>query len=139
MPLHAGQHLAGLRDSNIGAARTQGAPKRCGRRCQHDGFSSDHKQFDHVRDSGLEGLKPVRRRAKSLDNVRQRAPQLSFLTCDEDGTAESRTVSNRLRAFASNDLLDDMFGCGPRDTITPKENFFSLLAFFSDGHMSSQY
>lgn len=87
----------------------------------------------HVRQSGDEGLKAGWRRAKSLDNFHHRAPHVqealflddpsrskvsiadlkSFLTANEDGTVESRyndtrLIKNQLRAYASNDLKEDL-------------------------------
>lgn len=37
------------------------------------------------------------------------------------------------RAYALNELPDEGFDCGPRDTVMSEENFFSLLALFFDG------
>ena len=70
----------------------------------------------HVRRFGCEGLKGGWRRAKPLDNFRHKAPQVqealflddpdrskvcmadlkSFLTCDEDGTIESRYSGTKM-------------------------------------------
>jgi hypothetical protein len=112
----------------------------------------------HVRQCGSEGFKPGWRRAKSLDNFRHKAPQVqealflddpcrskvamadlkSFLTCDEDGAVESRCndtkmLRNQMRAYASNDLAEERFECGPRETVISEENFFSLLGDFFAG------
>ena len=112
----------------------------------------------HVRRSGCEGLKAGWRRAKSLDNFRHKAPQVqealflddpdrskvciadlkSFLTCDEDGTVESRyndtkMLRNQMRAYASNDLAEERFDCNAGDTVISEANFFSLLDEFFRG------
>ncbi|CAE7252415.1 unnamed protein product, partial [Symbiodinium necroappetens] len=85
----------------------------------------------HVRRLGLHGVKPGWRRGKSLDNFRQRSPQIqealflddpsgrrldmadlkSFVTTDEDGTVsgrynDARLTRNQFRALASNDTGD---------------------------------
>ena len=106
----------------------------------------------HVRLSGDTNLKPGWRRAKSLDNFRHRAPRVqealflddpcrakvsmadlkSFLTVDEDGTVESRyndtrLIRNQLRAYASNDLKDDLEEEQKIGTTLPPGRFLVML------------
>eukprot|EP00438_Fugacium_kawagutii_P017687 Skav211284 [mRNA] locus=scaffold2429:143489:145378:+ [translate_table: standard] len=112
----------------------------------------------HVRRSGNDGLKAGWRRAKSLDNFRHKAPQVqealflddpdrnkvnmadlkSFLTCDEDGTVESRyndarMIRNQMRAYASNDLAEEKFDGKAGHTVISELEFFSLLDDFFRG------
>lgn len=106
----------------------------------------------HVRRSGDATLKPGWRRAKSLDNFRHRAPRVeealflddpsrakvsmadlkSFLTVDEDGTVgsrynDTRLIRNQLRAYASNDLKDDLEGEQKIGTTLLPGRFLAML------------
>ena len=112
----------------------------------------------HVRRLGLHGEKPGWRRGKSLDNFRQRSPQIqealflddpsgrhldmadlkSFVTTDEDGTVsgrynDARLTRNQFRALASNDTGDEPKGVLPADTTLDPEAFVQLLGpLFAD-------
>ncbi|CAE7237146.1 unnamed protein product [Symbiodinium sp. CCMP2592] len=112
----------------------------------------------HVRRLGLHGAKPGWRRGKSLDNFRQRSPQIqealflddpsgrrldmadlkSFVTTDEDGTVsgrynDARLTRNQFRALASNDTGDEPAGVLPADTTLDPEAFIKLLGpLFAD-------
>ena len=112
----------------------------------------------HVRRLGLHGAKPGWRRGKSLDNFRQRSPQIqealflddpsgrrldmadlkSFVTTDEDGTVsgrynDARLARNQFRALASNDTGDEPKGVLPADTTLDPEAFVQLLGpLFAD-------
>ena len=114
----------------------------------------------HVRRLGLHGEKPGWRRGKSLDNFRQRSPQIqealflddssgrrldmadlkSFVTTDEDGTVsgrynDARLTRNQFRALASNDTGDEPKGVLPADTTLDPEAFVQLLGpLFADAH-----
>ena len=114
----------------------------------------------HVRRLGLHGVKPGWRRGKSLDNFRQRSPQIqealflddpsgrrldmadlkSFVTTDEDGTVsgrynDARLTRNQFRALASNDTGDEPQGVLPSDTTLDPEAFIKLLGpLFADVH-----
>ena len=115
----------------------------------------------HVRRLQLQGVKPGWRRAKSLDNFRQRAPQIqealflddpsrrrsdiadlkAFFTSDEDGTVsgrynDARTARNQMRAMASNDSGKEPSDVLPSDTTLNSGAFFELInPLFHDDHI----
>ena len=114
----------------------------------------------HIRRLGLQGVMPGWRRGKSLDNFRQRAPQIqealflddpssrrldiadlkSFVTTDEDGTVSGRyndakLSRNQLRALASNDIGEEPERVLPSDATLDSEAFFKLVSpLFGDSH-----
>ena len=106
----------------------------------------------HIERLGLQGVLPGWRRAKSLDNFRQRAPQIqeaiflddpskrkvdvadlkAFVTVDEDGTVEgrycdARLLRNQMRAYASNDTGEDPKDTKPGDTTLSTDSFMKLV------------
>ena len=115
----------------------------------------------HVRRLQLQGVKPGWRRAKSLDNFRQRAPQIqealflddpsrrrsdiadlkAFFTSDEDRTVsgrynDARTARNQMRAMASNDSGKEPSDVLPSDTTLNSGAFFELInPLFHDDHI----
>ena len=112
----------------------------------------------HIRRLDLQGVKPGWRRAKSLDNFRQRSPQIqeglflddpaarrldiaelkAFVTADEDGTVsgrcnDARLTRNQFRALASNDTGEEPVGVRAQDTTLDPELFFKLITPLFDG------
>ena len=112
----------------------------------------------HIRRLDLQGVKPGWRRAKSLDNFRQRSPQIqeglflddpsarrldiadlkAFVTTDEDGTVsgrynDARLTRNQFRALASNDTGEEPVGVGAQDTTLDPNLFFNLITPLFDG------
>ncbi|OLP93797.1 hypothetical protein AK812_SmicGene24268 [Symbiodinium microadriaticum] len=119
----------------------------------------------HIDRLGLQGCLPGWRRAKSLDNFRQRAPQIqeaiclddpskrkvdvadlkAFVTVDEDGTAEgrychARLLRNQMRAYASNDTGEDPKDTKPGDTTLSTNSFMKLAhPLFGDAHLKDKF
>ena len=118
----------------------------------------------HIERLGLQGVLPGWRRAKSLDNFRQRAPQIqeaiflddpskrkvdvadlkAFVTVDEDGTVEgrycdARLLRNQMRAYASNDTGEDPKDTKPGDTTLSTDSFMKLVhPLFGDAHIKDK-
>ena len=119
----------------------------------------------HIDRLGLQGVLPGWRRAKSLDNFRQRAPQIqeaiflddpsnrnvnvadlkALVTVDEDGTVEGRYCDARLlrsqmRAYASNDTGEDPTDTKPGDTTLSTDSFMKLVhPLFGDAHLKDKF
>ena len=114
----------------------------------------------HVRRLNLVGVQPGWRRAKSLDNFRQRMPQIqeglflddptrrkldisdlkSFVTADEDQTTEGRyddakQLRNQFRGIASNEIGDDPAPSEYTETTLTHDAFMKVIKPFFEGDL----